>query len=179
MVLFSGRSLYLLPDGLVAQHPYAVVRQAMQERRQWAVGRVVLSGHRRLALVRPTGSVMTVHVLHYPAQVRSYTSWDAELRNGTVSAAEQELAIKLIDASTQPIDWSVYRDDSADQLAALIDATLQGRPLTPVVSAEVPVLPLVEALQQSLAAALGGKPLPAAAAQNNRPRKKPSARRHP
>src|SRR6266852_6575706 len=177
--LCSGRSLYLLPDGMVAQHPYAVVRQAMQERRQWAVGRVVLSGHRRLALVRPTGSVLTLHVLHYPAQVRSCTSWDAEMRDGTVSAAEQELAIKLIDAGTQPIDWSVYRDDSADQLAALIDATLQGRSLTPVVSAEVPVLPLVEALQQSLAAALGGKTQPAAAAQNNRPRKKPSARRHP
>ena len=176
--LFSGRSLYLLPDGLVAQHPYAVVRQAMKERRQWAVGRVVLSGHRRLALVRPTGSVLTLHVLHYPAQVRSRTSLGAELRDGTVSPAEQELAIKLIDASTQPIDWSAYRDDSADQLAALVEATLQGRSLTPVVEAKVSVLPLLEALQQSVAAALAGQD-PPAAAPRGRPRKKPSARREP
>jgi DNA end-binding protein Ku len=181
--LFSGRTLYLLPDGLAAQHPYAVLRQALQERRQWAVGRVVLSGHRRLALVRPAAGVLTLHVLHYPAQVRSRTSWEAELRGGTISAAGQDLAAKLIDASTQPIDWSAYRDDSADQLAALVEATLQGRALTPVVEAKVPVLPLLEASQQSVAAALAGQTsTPAAspaAAPRGRARKKPSVRREP
>jgi hypothetical protein len=29
--LFSGRSLYLLPDGLAAQHPYLVLSQALHD----------------------------------------------------------------------------------------------------------------------------------------------------
>jgi len=171
--LFSGRSLHLLPDGLPAQHPYAVLRQALQERHKWAIGRVVLSGQRRLVLVRPIGCLLTLHVLHYPAQVRSHTAWEAELRGGTLNAAEQDLAGKLIDASTQSIDWSAYRDDRAEQLAALVEATLQGRSLTPVVEAKAPVLPLLEALQQSVAAALRDQAPAEAVAQRGRPRKKP------
>ena len=50
--LFSGRTLYLMPDGLAAQHAYAVLTQVLGQRRKWAVGRVVLGGHRVLALVR-------------------------------------------------------------------------------------------------------------------------------
>jgi len=171
--LFSGRSLHLLPDGLPAQHPYAVLRQALQERHKWAIGRVVLSGQRRLVLVRPIGCLLTLHVLHYPAQVRSHTAWEAELRGGTLNAAEQDLAGKLIDASTQPIDWSAYRDDRAEQLAALAEATLQGRSLTPVIEAKAPVLPLLEALQQSVAAALRDQAPAEAVASRARPRKKP------
>src|SRR5271166_1972646 len=40
---FAGRSLYLLPDRLAAQHPYAVVAEAMRQARRWAIGRVVFS----------------------------------------------------------------------------------------------------------------------------------------
>src|SRR5262245_23301025 len=58
--LFAGRSLYLLPDGVVAHYPYAVLSAALRERRKWAVGRVVLAGHRRPVVVRPAGGVLTL-----------------------------------------------------------------------------------------------------------------------
>jgi len=79
----------------------------------------------------------------------------------------------LIDASTQPIDWSAYRDDRAEQLAALVEATLQGRSLTPVVEAKAPVLPLLEALQQTVAAALRDQIPADTVASRGRSRKKP------
>src|SRR5271165_5596223 len=62
-VLWAGRSLYLAPDGIGAQHPYGVLAQALQEGRKWAIGRVVLSGSRHLVLVRPAGSVLVMDVL--------------------------------------------------------------------------------------------------------------------
>src|SRR6266446_5972535 len=46
--LFCGRTLYLVPDGLAAQHPYAVLTGALQQRRRWALGRMGLSGQRHL-----------------------------------------------------------------------------------------------------------------------------------
>src|SRR5262249_32088801 len=127
--LFAGRSLYLVPDGMVAHYPYAVLSQALRERRKWAVGRVALFGRRQLAWARPAGNVLTLHVLHYPAQVRPAAPWEAQLRAGQVSAAEKDLAGKLIDAGSQPLDWSAYRDDRAEQLAALAQAALEKRPL--------------------------------------------------
>jgi DNA end-binding protein Ku len=179
--LFAGRSLYLVPDGPVAQYPYAVLRQVLAERGKWAVGRVVLSGHRRLVAVRPAGNVLALHVLYYPAQVRPAAPWEAELRAGPVSAAERDLAGKLVEAATRPVDWAAYRDDRAEQLAALVQATLEKRPPTAAPAEPVPLLPLLEALQKSIAALGAPEAAPPAAPGVARPKggkvHRPSARR--
>ena len=57
-VLFSGRTLYLLPDGLAAQRPYLVLAEALQERGRWGLGNVTLSANRQLVLVRPAGRLL-------------------------------------------------------------------------------------------------------------------------
>src|SRR2546427_103764 len=75
----GGRSLHLLPDGPAAQHPYSVLVQALRQAGKGALGRVVLSTQRQLVLVRPAGRVLALDVLHYPAQVRAATAWEAEL----------------------------------------------------------------------------------------------------
>src|SRR5262249_30757139 len=174
--LFAGRSLYLLPDGVVAHYPYAVLSAALRERQKWAVGRMVLSGHRRLVVVRPAGTVLSLHVLHYPAQVRPPAPWQA----GPVSAAEQDLAAQLIDAGTRSVDWSTYRDDRAEQLAALAQAALDKRPLTPAPAEPVPLLPLLQALHQSVAAARAQPaPPPPAAGNGVAPPRRPKGKRPP
>ncbi len=159
--LFSGRTLYLLPDGPAAHHPYAVLVETLLERHKWAVARVVLSGRRNLTLVRPAGRILAMHVLHFPAQLRPSTTLETELRPDAVSEAEQQLAGQLIEAGTQqPVDWSTYRDDTAEQLAALIEAKVQGRPLEPPKQEEAPVLRLLDALKQSVAEAVKRRPTP-------------------
>jgi hypothetical protein len=47
--LLSGRTLYLLSDGLAAQHAYAVLARVMTQRHKWGLGRVyfgTISVHR-------------------------------------------------------------------------------------------------------------------------------------
>jgi DNA end-binding protein Ku len=151
---FSGRSLYLAPEGLPAQRPYRVLHEALQTRGQVAVGRIVLSGHRQVAVVRPAGRLLTMHLLHDPTQVRSSAALEATLRDGAASQEEQQLATLLIEAATTAaIDWSKYRDDTAEKLSALIETKIAGRQW--VVPAEEPpqVLQLLDALKQSVAAA--------------------------
>src|SRR5262245_50990259 len=70
-VRFAGRSLYLLPDGVAAQHPYGVLVTALHKTGKAALGRVVWSSQRQLVLVRPCGRMLVVDVLHYPGQVRT------------------------------------------------------------------------------------------------------------
>jgi DNA end-binding protein Ku len=64
-VFFAGRSLYLLPDGSAAQHPYGVLVDALTGAVKVALGRVVLSGSRHLVLVRPCAKLLALDVLHY------------------------------------------------------------------------------------------------------------------
>jgi Uncharacterized conserved protein len=125
---FAGRSLYLLPDGPAAQHPYGVLVDALQHAGQGALGRVVLSNQRQLVLVRPCSRLLVLDVLHYPSQVRSIASWEADLPPCAASDAERALAGQLIALASGPVDWARYRDTSAEELAALIEAKRAQQP---------------------------------------------------
>jgi len=152
-VFFSGRSLYLLPDGPAAQHPYAVLVDALRKSARAALGRVVLSGSRQLVLVRPAGKLLAMDVLHYPAQVRQARAWESDLTASVATSAEQELAAQLIALSSGPLDWSRYRDTSAEELAALLQAKIAEQPAAVPAEEPVAVLQLLDALKQSVAAA--------------------------
>jgi DNA end-binding protein Ku len=100
---YAGRSLFLVPDGPAAQHPYSVLVDAFRQAGQAALGRVVLSNQRQLVLVRPCSRVLVLDVLHYPAQVRSVAAWEADLPLCTATDSERALAGQLIAlASCEP-----------------------------------------------------------------------------
>jgi DNA end-binding protein Ku len=151
-VLYAGRSLYLVPDGPAAELGYAVLHAALVQRQRWALGRMVLGGHRQIVLVRPAGAALALQVLHYPEQVR----WCplAAVRPPEKAGEELRLAGLLIDAAAGTIDWSAYRDQAARELKALIEAKLAGQPVA-TLEPERAILPLLEALQQSVAAQNG------------------------
>jgi DNA end-binding protein Ku len=147
-VLFSGRSLHLLPDGVAAAHAYEVLHESLVRKVRWAIGRLVLGGHRQVALLRPAGTLLLLHVLHYPEAVRA-AARPSNGRSG-VSAAELQLAGQLIDAASGPADWSAYPDQTAEELRSLVEAKIQGQAPRPAEPQAV-VLPLLKALQQSIA----------------------------
>jgi DNA end-binding protein Ku len=161
--LYAGRSLYLVPAGPAARPAVTVLAQVLARRRQAALGRVVLNGRRRLLLVRPVGSLLAAHLLHFPGQVRNPAALETALRPVAVVETELRLAEQLIEACSGPVVWSDYRDDSATALAALVEAKLQGQPPAPANAPEdAPVLGLLEALRQSVAALprIKGRPAP-------------------
>jgi DNA end-binding protein Ku len=149
---YAGRSLYLVPDGPAAQHPYAVLAEAFGRSGRAALGRVVLSTQRQVVLVRALGRLLVLDVLHYPAQVRSLVSWQAELAPCLASEAERDLAGQLIALASAPLDWARFRDTSAEELAALIEARRAQQPPS-ALRQEPVVLKLLDALKQSVAAA--------------------------
>ncbi len=154
--------MYLLPDGPAAQQPYALLVEALRDCRKWGLARVVLSGRRYLTLIRPSGRVLAVHVLHYPEQLRPSATLEPELRQVSANDAERQLATQLIDAGTRPVIWPEYRDDNAEQLRTLIEAKLRG--CTPQAPApeETPVLKLLDALKESVAQAVKQRQVPEA-----------------
>jgi DNA end-binding protein Ku len=174
--LFSGRTLYLLPDGPAAHHPYAVLAEAMRQHGKWGLGP---GGSVKPSLIalRPANRILVLHVLHYPGQLRASTPLEADLRAGVCTDAERELAGTLIQAASQPIPWSEYRDDRQEQLQRLVEATLQGRELEAPVEEEMPVLQLLDALKQSVAQALGQQASAADKVPAKQPGRKKASRR--
>jgi DNA end-binding protein Ku len=148
-LLYAGRSLYLLPDGPAAEPGYAVLQAALVARQRWALGRMVLGGHRQVVLVRPADSVLVVHVLHYPEQVRYCPPAAPPVAEG--ASEELRLAGLLIEAASGAVAWGGYRDQAAAELKALLEAKLAGQPQATTEPARA-ILPLLEALQQSVAA---------------------------
>ena len=144
--------LYLVPEGLPAQRPYLLLHQALHSRGKVALGRIVLSGHRHVALVRPTQRLLALHLLHDPTQVRSCATLEASLRDGAAGQEEQQLAAMLIDSTTAALDWSKYGDDTAEKLAELIEAKIAGRQWVAPAEEPLQVLQLLDALKQSVAA---------------------------
>ncbi len=150
-----GWTLYLVPDGLPAQGPYLVLQAALQSQGKAALGRITLSGHRHVALVRPTGRLLSMHLLHDPAKVRSFAALESGLREGAVSPEQERLATMLLDSITGTVDWDRYRDDTAEKLSALIEAKIAGQPCIAPAEEPVQVLQLLDALKQSVAEATG------------------------
>jgi DNA end-binding protein Ku len=119
------------------------------------LGRVVLSSQRQLVLVRPAGRLLVLDVLHYPGQVRSAAAWEADVPASAATDAERDLANQLIALASGAPDWARYRDTSAEELAALIEAKIAQRPAAAPADEPV-VLRLLDALKQSVAAASDG-----------------------
>ena len=164
---YAGRSLHLVPDGVAAHHPYGVLAEALHRAGKAALGRVVLSSQRQLVLVRATGRVLVLDVLHYPAQVRTAAAWEADWPASAATDVERELAGQLIALASGTPDWARYQDSNAAELAALIEAKIAQQP--PTAPAEEPVvLQLLDALKESVAVARNGSARPDA--KNPRPR---------
>ena len=149
----TGRSLYLVPDGSAAEPGYGVLRLALARRQRWALGRMVLGGHRQVVLVRPAGTTLVLHVLHYPEQVRvcPQTVWPMKQE----PEEELRLAGMLIDGADGKVDWTVYVDQSAQELKTLIEAKLAGQ--TAEAMEPRAILSLLDALKESVQAGNGKK----------------------
>jgi DNA end-binding protein Ku len=171
-LLFAGRSLYLVPDGPAAEPGYGVLRLALAKRQRWALGRMVLGGHRQVVLVRPADTTLVLHVLHYPEQVRvcPQTVWPMKEE----PAEELRLAGMLIDAADVKVDWTAYADQSAQELKSLIEAKLAGQPVEATAPPRT-VLSLLEALQQSVHGKSGKNTTPKAGEKTPRKRTRRTA----
>ena len=99
-IYYTDRSYYLVPDGRVAQKPYAVLQRVMAERERYAVAQVVMSGHGLVVLVRPLDGLLTMTVLNYDEQIKKPSEFADEVPDVAIGDKELELAESLVDAST-------------------------------------------------------------------------------
>ncbi len=167
----SGKDYFLVPEGPVGQKAYALIREVMSERGQSALAKIVLTGREQIVLLRPLGRLLVMSVISYAGEVKDPAAFEDEVEEGQVTAAELELARKLIDAATlDAFDPAGYKNQYTERLTELIEAKVEGREIVAAPAPEEPqVIELLEALRSSVARA--------EKAQARTPRKRKTAKK--
>lgn len=150
-VYYGERSYYLTPDGRVGQKAYAVLQRVMAEEGRYAVGIMVFSGREQLALVRPLGRLLVIHLLQYEDQIKTPASFEDEVGEAEVSSQELDLARSLVEASTPAkFDLGKYRDEYMAKLLKLIESKTGTHTAAPHGHEEPAIINLMDALRKSL-----------------------------
>ena len=164
---YSGRTLYLVPDGPVGQKPYNLLHRVMVESNRVGFAQVVMQGKEKLMLLRPLDNLLAMSELVYDQELKKPSDFKDEVTKVELSPDEVKLARTLTDAMVaKDFDLGQYKDKYADNLVALIESKVQGKEIVSPPAEEAPqVINLMEALQKSVeatrkagGAAAGAKP---------------------
>jgi DNA end-binding protein Ku len=154
--LYFDRAYYLAPSAdEIGRRPYALLLEALRGGGMAAVGKFVLWGKENLCLVRPLESTLVLEMLYYAEDIRSSEEIAEAVGATEVKKPELEMARQLIESLAGDFDPADYANEYRGELKAMLDAKLAGQEIVqPEPAPEVaPVIDLVEALKQSIAAA--------------------------
>jgi DNA end-binding protein Ku len=153
--VFFDRTYFLAPAAApAARRPYALLLNAMRETGTAGVGRFVLAGKEKLALVRAKGDALVLETLFVAEDVYSQAEIDELVEEIDVKKAELDLARQVIASMASEFDPSELVSEYRSNLRALLEAKLEGREVAvPEPAQETPVVDLMEALRLSVAEA--------------------------
>jgi DNA end-binding protein Ku len=176
-VYSSGKTYYLVPDGPVAQRPYAVLQKTMVDLGRHAIARVVMHGKEQVVWLRPMDDLVSMTILNYDHEITKPAAFKEELVEQTIETDELKLAKTLIDASTsKKLDYAKYKDIYTDKLTQLIEAKVAGKEIVAApVHEHAHIINLMDALRQSVEKVQKSAPVAAGA----KPPKKMAASRKP
>jgi DNA end-binding protein Ku len=151
-IYFSGRSYFLVPDGKVAQKPYAVLHDAMDSESRCAVAQVVFAGRAQVAFIRPVEDVLAMTLLSYESEMKKPGDFEDEVKETAVSAEERKLAETLIDTATaKQFDLGNYKDEYNAKLARLVEGKSRKKKRSgKSEEGEPAIINLMDALRRSL-----------------------------
>ena len=123
-----------------------------------AIGRMVIRGNENFCLIRPKGDALALETLFLAEDVKSQAEIEEAVEEIKVKEPELQLARQLIDGLVGDFDPNEFQSEYRQNLRKLLEAKLAGEEIAmPEPVADAPVIDLMEALKQSVAATKGGR----------------------
>jgi DNA end-binding protein Ku len=168
--LYFDRAYYLAPaSDPVGRRPYALLLRALQETGMAAVGRFVLWGKENLCLVRALEGALVLETLYYAEDIRSAAEIVEAVEETETQETELGMARQLVESLAGAFDPSEYANAYRSEVRAMLEAKVSGAEIVrPEPVPEAPVVDLMEALRQSIAATQGGEKAPARRSQRRK-----------
>lgn len=152
-VVYYDTPYYIVPEDDLALPAFATVRDALRATRTAGLGEIVFSGREHLGAIRPCGKGMVLETLRYADEVRRSTPYFEDIKDVAVESDQLDLARKLIEQKTRPLDMSKFSDSYEAAVKELVEAKLHDRPPPKDEEDAAPrgnVVNLMDALKKSL-----------------------------
>ena len=156
---------YIAPTDQVGQEAFAVIRDAIREKRMVALGRVVISRREHVMMLEAFDKGLLATTLRYPYEVRDQAAYFEDISDLKLPADMKELAAHIVDSKTSHFDPSTFVDHYETTLVELLRAKQAGRVIEAPKEEPAPhrVINLMDALRASISADTKKKPAAASA----------------
>ena len=144
---------YITPDDKVAQEAFAVIREAMRDKKMVALARVVLSKREHVMMLQPWDKGLMGTTLRYPYEIRDEKPIFDEIPDVKVPGEMLKLADHIVESKKGDFEPSPFVDHYEEAVVELLRRKRAGLPAEPQkVSPTAPnVVSLMDALRRSIA----------------------------
>lgn len=150
--IYLDTPYYVAPADEVSEEAFAVIRDAMADKKTAGLARVVLYQRERPVVIEPLGKGMVLTTLRYDDTVRQPDTVFGDIKAVKTDQEMTDLAGLIIDKKKTKFDASKFEDKYEDALLELIRAKKAGRKVPEAKAAPKPsnVVNLFDALKKSL-----------------------------
>jgi DNA end-binding protein Ku len=146
--VYFESSFYVVPE-VAGAKPYALLYEALRESGYVGVATLTMQRREHVVLLRPGSRGIILHTMFYHSEIRREDEFSVD--KGLVVGRELEMAKLLIEAMAAEFEPEKFRDTYKEQLEALIEAKVAGRPLAaPAPPKPKPTGDIMNALENSL-----------------------------
>lgn len=155
--LYFEKPYYLVPDK-GGEKAYRLMVEAMQDKGQVAIAKIVFRDRERLVAVRPLGRALTMSMMNYGDEVILPEDLEGVPEAGKTPKKEIDMAKRLIEELASDFEPTKYKDEHRERLLDLIATKREGGILMPVPKGKhETTTDLTAALEASLAAIRKGR----------------------
>jgi DNA end-binding protein Ku len=155
--LYNIRPYYVAPDGKVGQDAFVVIRNAIEQMKMVAIGRVVLTSREHVIALTPRGKGLMGTLLRFPYEVRSSDEYFDDIPNVKLTKDMMDLARHIVETKSGHFKPKEFEDHYEHALKELIEKKAKGIKIeAPKQESTGKVINLMDALRRSVQAETGG-----------------------
>ena len=168
---------YIAPTDQVGLEAFAVIRDAIRDKKMVALGRVVLNRRERVVMLEPYEKGLLAVTLRYQYEIRDAAAYFSDIPDLKLPGEMKELAAHIVDSKSAKFDPAKFEDHYESALVELLRAKQAGAIVQPRKEEAQPqrVINLMDALRKSIGAETKKKPA-APSARARAPAKKAAGR---
>jgi DNA end-binding protein Ku len=161
--LYNIRPYYIAPDGDVGEDAFVVIRDAIEQMKMVAIGRVVLTSREHVIAIAPRGKGLMGTLLRFPYEVRDAGEYFDDIPNVKLTKDMMDLARHIVETKRGHFKPQEFEDHYEHALKDLIEKKAKGLKIeAPRHEPTGKVINLMDALRRSVQAESGRAPRAAA-----------------